>query len=990
MVNDAFNAFNRFHLTAETPDMALDEQLIGDTNREFIELQRLGGFSRWQVNLNTEVITLDQSTMELLGIADKHDGGGITIIEMLKEIEVEDPSYVRGMFLAPIQKPQDGKSQFRFWNRSKSIWQAARVSGWRTEGGPATAPLTSGFIMDVSELFEAQQMLSRERRLLETTEHIGKMGHWALKWHENLADGSYECSGSISTVLGFGSTQTFITVQDFRSRIHPEDITRCDATFQNALRHADHAEVEYRFRNIAEQRWMTVRSFSYFVRDPARRVIAIQGCTQDITARKADETALLHDRLMLESAEQLARLGTWTIDLRTDAMQISVHLSNILGMPAELGRNGTFSDLLLLIHPDDRAKMEQSRMESVRTHEPLTLVYRHWHIRAKRWITVKSTGRIVLNDGGTPIEMHGVTGDISEQKESQERLRLSASVFQYSRSMIVISNAAHEVVQVNRAFSEIYGYSAASIVGAKQDFQNIVFPDGISEETIWGLVDELGLWQGEAVGHNNHGRQIPMMLNIIAVRNDAGIIEHYITIGDDITEQKIAEETNRRFAFYDTLTDLPNRVLLRDRVNQAISNAKREGVECALLFLDLDNFKHVNDSLGHFVGDSLLKETAARIQAALRASDSVGRLGGDEFLVLLPHGGMHAAELVANKIVRAVQQPCLVEGNSLTVSVSIGISLYPNDANNFDDLMRTADTAMYRAKDSGRNGYLFFTQEMNQAVQARLTLTNDLRAAISRNELMIHYQPQLSIAGGALIGYEALLRWNHPARGAISPAQFIPLAEESGLIESIGNWVMKEACSQIQRWIEAGSPVLSIAINCSVRQLQSAESLLQGVRVALDVSGLDPQLIELEITESVLAKHPEQILAVLEKIRALGVRISIDDFGTGYSSLSYLKKMPIDKLKIDRSFVSDIHENEHDRAIAETIIALGHTLNLKIVAEGIENKQQLDALASMSCDQGQGFYWKRPMCAVDCLAWMTSHALMSNARLDIGFQSDAQ
>lgn len=948
------------------PEQAKIEQLTSDLE----ELQIAGGFSRWELTLENRLLTLDLSAQRLFGLPCNEARDSVSLDFLISQFAAGQRYHARSKFLNPTEASTIGDQDLRFWNPAENRWKAVRIIRRSNRGSGSTCQTISGFFQDVSEIHDAKERLDLGSRILETSEYIGKVGYWTLSWSTEIADGYYEFSPIIASAIGLASGITKISAKEFRERVHVDDMDRCDRQFLTAMRNHENAELEYRFWHIQENRWLTVRSLAYFVRDPVGRVIEIHGCTQDVTARKADELALLHDRVLLDSAEQLARLGSWTLNLQTDAMHISVHLANILGVLPERGLSGSFADLLVLIHPEDRGLMEAAREHSVRTREPLDVEYRHWNMRDSRWITVKSMGRVLCDDNDTPTEFHGVTGDITEQRESQERLRLAASVFEYSRSMILISDSSHRVVQANRAFTDLYGYPFSEIVGKNLNFREIVFPDDVHIDDIWSLVDASDLWQGEVVGHNQAGDEIPMMLNLLAVRNEAGYITHYISIADDITRQKTAEETNRRYAYYDTLTNLPNRILMRDRVEQAISIARRENSEVALLFLDLDNFKHINDSLGHVLGDKLLTSTSERILATIRNSDSVGRLGGDEFLILLPQAGPHSAKTVAEKIISAVNQAFLIDDYTLTLTTSIGISVYPHDADTFYDLMRMADTAMYRAKDTGRNAYVFFTQEMNHAAQQRLLLTNDLRKALLQKELTLHYQPQISLSNHHLIGFEALLRWNHPTRGQISPLEFIPLAEESGLIEAIGNWVMSEACSQTRDWIAAGFPLQSIAVNCSMRQLQSPELLLAGVKAALQASGLPPQVLELEITESVLATDVESKIALLDQIRAIGVRIAIDDFGTGYSSLSYLKRMPIDKLKIDRSFVSDIDVNENDRAIASTIIALGHALKLKIVAEGVETAEQLEVLDAMACDEAQGYFWARPMGEKECVAWM--------------------
>jgi diguanylate cyclase (GGDEF)-like protein len=443
--------------------------------------------------------------------------------------------------------------------------------------------------------------------------------------------------------------------------------------------------------------------------------------------------------------------------------------------------------------------------------------------------------------------------------------------------------------------------------------------------------------------------------------DEQGNFTGYRGTGRDITEQKQVEEKIRHMAHHDALTGLPNRVLLHDRVGQAIAQAQRNREVLAMLFIDLDRFKTVNDSLGHHVGDLLLKTVGQRLETCTRGSDTIARIGGDEFVVLLgdldqPEDARH----VAQKVLDALSEPVTIDTHELKVTPSIGICAYPHDGADVETLMRNADTAMYHAKQMGRNNYQFFTQVMNDAAQERLLLENDLRHAVERGEFTLHYQPQLDLKTGRIIGFEALVRWLHPQRGMVGPSQFVPAAEETGLIGQIGEWVLREACAQARAWHRAGHSELQVSVNCSAQQFQR-ESFVEMVGDVLRATGLPAERLDLEITESVIIQHSEAVIARFQALDDMGVRISIDDFGTGYSSLSYLKRFAIHQLKIDQSFVRDISSDPDDAAIVSAIIAIAHSLGLQVVAEGLEAPEQLAFLRSLGCDVAQGYYFSKPV-----------------------------
>jgi diguanylate cyclase (GGDEF)-like protein/PAS domain S-box-containing protein len=444
-------------------------------------------------------------------------------------------------------------------------------------------------------------------------------------------------------------------------------------------------------------------------------------------------------------------------------------------------------------------------------------------------------------------------------------------------------------------------------------------------------------------------------------KNETGEVTHYIGCFTDISERKGAEDKIRFLAYHDPLTELPNRLLMRDRFDLAQSNAGRTETKLALLLLDLDHFKTINDTLGHPTGDGLLCAVAGRLETCLRDTDTICRQGGDEFLILLNNlRSTDEAGRVATKILDRLAASFPVEGHELSTSISIGIAIYPDDGKNFDTLLKQADTAMYHAKEAGRNTYHFFTEQMNHDSVEHLQLRTHLARAVERNELRLYYQPQVDLTTGNIIGVEALIRWQHPEKGLIPPGLFIPIAENSGLIVSIGEWVLQEACRQAAAWQTAGLPELTVAVNLSAIQFKRSD-LKSTVIAALAESGLAPERLELELTESILIQDTENVLTIVTELKELGIKLSIDDFGTGYSSLAYLRRLDVDKLKIDQSFVRDLNDDADDAAIVRAIIQMAHSLNLSTIAEGVENQEQADSLLQLQCDELQGYHLGRPM-----------------------------
>lgn len=561
----------------------------------------------------------------------------------------------------------------------------------------------------------------------------------------------------------------------------------------------------------------------------------------------------------------------------------------------------------------------------------------------------------------------GIFWDITEKKRAEEQLRQSAVVFENTADGVMVTDAENRIIAVNKAFCEITGYSQADALGKSPSFRRSERQGGEFYSAMWDQIANTGRWQGEIWNRRKSGEIYPEWMTVNVVRDDEGRIGNYVAVFSDITQVKRSQMQLDHMAHHDPLTDLPNRSLLADRLEQAVHRAERTGNHVAVLFIDLDRFKNINDTLGHPSGDLLLQDVARRLQHMLRHEDTVARLGGDEFIVVVENiERPDFAESVASKIIEVLDTPFTINGQELFIGASIGISLYPTDGGNPSNLIKYADTAMYRAKEKGRNTYQFYTQELTDTVMERLALESSLRRALDAGQLELHYQPQVELSSGRIIGAEALLRWHHPELGMISPERFIPLAEEAGIILPIGEWVLEQACSQAARWCALYPEFERIAVNLSIVQLQRND-FVEKVRGVLQRTGLPAAKLELEITEGMLMQFPDITQVVLNGLRDLGVDLAIDDFGTGYSSLSYLKRFPIQILKIDRSFIMDIPADSNDAAITRAVIALGKSLQMKVIAEGVETAQQAEFLLQEGCNVGQGYYYKRSVSADELL-----------------------
>ena len=670
---------------------------------------------------------------------------------------------------------------------------------------------------------------------------------------------------------------------------------------------------------------------------------------------------LEHERQRLQDIIEATRVGTWEWHVQTGETRLNARWAEIVGYRLDELEPVSIETWNRLTHPADL----EITNDLLARHFAGELDYYEHEARMRHkdghWVWVLDRGRVISRGAdGRPLWVAGTHTDITERKQAEERLRLLAAVFENTAEGAVITDANANAVEINRAFTEILGYSRDEVLGRNPRMWQSGRHDPAYFQGMWRALVETGHWRGEIWNRRKDGSVFPEWLTISSIHDARGILTHYIGVFSDISQVKQSEAMLDHLAHHDALTDLPNRLLLNERVEQAIRHARRQHTTVALLFLDIDHFKHINDSFGHPVGDRLLQAVGDRLVAAVRQEDTVARIGGDEFVILLEHvADPMQAGLVAQKVVAAFAAPFDVEGQGIGISISLGVCLHPQDGEDVDTLLRNADAAMYRAKDEGRNTHRFYTAELTSKAIERVTLEASLRRAIEREEFVLHYQPQVELASRRIVGVEALIRWQHPELGMISPARFIPLAEECGLIAAIGDWVLRSACRQGVQWLYRGLDFGRIAVNVAGPQVRPG--LAWVVKEILMQTGLPAQYLELEVTEGFIMRQDGAAIGELHALRRLGVALSIDDFGTGYSSLGYLKRLPIQKIKIDQSFVRDLPDDPDDAAITRAVIALGQSLERTVIAEGVETPQQAEFLLQAGCPEGQGYLFSRPV-----------------------------
>jgi diguanylate cyclase (GGDEF)-like protein/PAS domain S-box-containing protein len=818
-----------------------------------------------------------------------------------------------------------------------------------------------GFVTDLTSLVEAEHAVAASERELQRI-----LDHMQDTYYRTDASGRImRASQSVMKLLG-------VTPEEIQGRpladfyFEPQDrddfVERMAASngaltgYESRLRHQDGHEV-----------WVLTNA--QYLRDASGGIIGVEGTTRDNTEHRRMVEALrcsearltglieaLPDAVFLKDSD-----GRWQV-----VNSAGLQLFRLMGEDW-LGKD---SQQIAAMRPDLTKEMLQCRVSDQAAWQAQGATRDEERVldgegQERHWEFLKLP---MFNPDGSRRALVVVARDLTEQRRVEENLRLAAQVFENSGEAITIMDAQKRVVSINRAFSEMTGYPPEEILGRKPAMLASDLHDAEFYQRLWHGLRESGYWQGEIWNRRKTGEVYPEWLGISMLRGADGAVTHYVAISSDISERKASEARIEFLAHHDPLTDLPNRLLLRDRLERAIVQGERAGTRVALLFIDLDRFKTVNDSLGHPVGDRLLREAAQRLRNCVRDMDTVSRQGGDEFLVVLTDmKDSDAVTQVAEHILAAMAVPFSLDGHDVAISCSVGVAVCPEDGRDFDELLKKSDIAMYHAKEAGRNAFRYYTERMNIDALERLDLQNRLRRGLEQGEFVLHYQPVVDLTSNRIIGAEALVRWNNPDGGLMMPGRFISVAEESGLIVPLGDWVLCEACRQLRRWHDAGHTHLTMAVNLSAIQFRRG-SVEESVTRALRDAGADPGSLELELTESILLQGAEHVLATVRLLKGLGVKLSIDDFGTGYSSLAYLKRFAVDKLKIDQSFVRDLPHDADNAAIVGAVIQMAKSLNLRVLAEGVENELAVEHLRALQCDYVQGYHFGRPVPAEEFCA----------------------
>ena len=759
--------------------------------------------------------------------------------------------------------------------------------------------------------------------------------------------------------------------------LHPEDAEQYHRSRQQQ-RHGGYAHLlqcQLRFRHSnGVWRRFDIREQA-LARDAYDQVTRIVGVAKDITDQIEASESLRDSeqryRMLAESISDVIFSTNNTLKLN----YVSPSVQSVLGFDAAwVFKNGWQSTIAnpqqlagvySLMERVSNALDNPEQLSALRTQLDTQLFVFDCLRADGRKIPIELRLVLVWDENDAFEGILGVGRDISQQRRAEKDLRMAATVFEHSTSAILITDPAGYIVQANEAFSRVSGYAVSQVLDQLPSMLTVDEQQQAHLQYVLKQLHQHNTWEGEVWLKRLNGEHYPAWVGITAVFDDEGDLASYVCFFSDISERKASEQRIHRLAYYDALTHLPNRTLFQDRLHTALQQAERNKSWVVLMFLDLDRFKPINDSLGHAAGDRMLKDMAIRLLACVDNDDTVARMGGDEFTLLLqPRAtrdmALNRAISVAEQILASLVQPFVLESREFFVTASIGIALSPQDGNELSQLMKNADTAMYHAKERGKNNFQFYQADMNASALERLELESDLRHALEQQEFILYYQPQFSGDGKRLTGAEALLRWNHPRRGLVPPGDFIPVLEELGLVVDVGDWVLAESCRQLKHWHQAKVRVPKVSVNISARQFSDGQL---GTRIAtiLKETGLPPACLELELTESILMREVSEALQILASLKNLGLSIAVDDFGTGYSSLNYLKQFPIDVLKIDRTFVDGLPEGEQDAQIARAIIAMAHSLNLAVIAEGVETHEQLDFLREHGCDEVQGYLFGRPM-----------------------------
>ena len=865
-------------------------------------------------------------------------------------------------------------------------WMLGRASPLRDAAGDIVKWF--GTCTDIEEFKRAQARNEEQARLFSQTmerlyeaQRIGQIGDWAF----DLADATISWSPEVYEITGRnpadGPPRTY---EEMASDFTPDSAARLRRHVDQAVETGQPQSYDLVLdRPDGTRVHITARAVART--DEQGRVIALTGTIQDVTARDRAERLLTESEQRLGFALEAAEIGDWDMDLRTNVARRSLRHDQCFGYVTPVPEWG-YDTFLAHVDAVDRARVDECFQLAMSGRGDYDVEFRTtWPDRSVHWLWTK--GRFFFADSGGLYRVAGILVDVTDRRREVGAAIRLAAIVESSEDAIISQDRSGVVTSWNPGAERLFGYPASGMVGRR--LENLLAAGSSDERRVFDLAT-----RGEAVAPFEgqrllaDGTCLDLMLTLSPMRDTQGRVVGVSSIARDVGDRKRLEVSLRHQALHDVLTGLPNRALLDDRVSHALAAAHRRGSTLAVLFLDLDRFKVLNDAEGHAAGDAVLVEVADRMRAAVRPDDTVARFGGDEFVVLCETGGLVAARHVANRLHECLSRPFHSEGSPRFVGASIGIAV-AHEASTAVDLLRDADAAMYQAKDHGRGRTAVFDAEIRAQASARLEFTTALRRALSEDELVLHYQPIVDLADGRLLGFEALVRWQHPALGLLGPGAFIPQAEESGLIVPLGEWVLRTALEQGARWTAMGASLAPpyISVNVSMRQLDEPD-LAGAIAAAVAASGFPASALTLEITESVVMRDVLRNVEQLRALREIGVDLSIDDFGTGYSSLAYLKRLPVTTLKIDGEFVDGLGQDPHDSAIVAAVIALARALELRVVAECVETPEQLAELRRLGCDAAQGFLFARPLAAEEARRWIT--AGRSPAQADVPADAAAQ
>jgi diguanylate cyclase (GGDEF)-like protein/PAS domain S-box-containing protein len=803
---------------------------------------------------------------------------------------------------------------------------------------------------DISELRRAEEALRESEARLKEAQRIAHIGNWEL----DLVTDRLTWSDEIFRIFeieprGFGPSY-----KAFLDRVHPDDRTAVDRAYTESVATRAPYDITHRLQ-MPDGRVKHVHEYcvNYYGEqgEPLRSV----GTVQDITERMRAEQALRQSEQRLRVIYDASPVII-SVSRLEDGRYLDVNPAFLRtgGWTREEVIGRTSFELGVWVNPGDREKI----VESVRAHGAVRDLEIAFRMKSGEVRQLLCSLELIQLDQGNCLLLVGQ--DITERKKAQTQMQKLSRALEQTADAVMITDCNGTIEYVNPAFEQVTGYASADTLGRQPNLLKSGRQGQGFYDNLWKTILGGEVFNDVVINRRKDGSLYYEEKTITPLKDVDGRITHFVATGKDISERMQTQERLAFMAQHDPLTELPNRALLLDRLKQSLAGARWRERRAAVLFVDLDRFKTINDTLGHEVGDRLLQQLAERFQRSVRDGDTVARFGGDEFVILLDDvASGDDVSGVAQKVLQALAPPFQVDHQTLYVTASIGVSLFPNDGDDATTLLKNADIAMYRAKEMGKNTYQFYSADMSSRAFERLTLESNLRHALEHGEFRLYYQPQIDVTTGAIVGVEALLRWQHPEFGLVMPNDFIPLLEETGLIVSVGEWVLDTACAQLAAWHAQGWPRLRLAVNLSPRQFQT-QNLVMVVKQVLDRLEGDPGRLELEITEGMLLRHAPATVETLEALHALGVRMAIDDFGTGYSSLSYLRRLPIDAIKIDRSFVRDIPQDADDSAITVAIIALAQSLKLEMIAEGVETTAQRDFLRARGCDVMQGFLFSRP------------------------------